>query len=677
MARHPLGTVLRHMRRLLAPSGDNAVSDRQLLEHFVERHDEGAFETLVQRHGPMVLGVCRRVLPEAHDADDAFQATFLVLIRKAASLPWHEIIAPWLWQVAYRVALKSRSSAVRRRASEREAGEMAALETKPENTGNLDRREVRGLLDEELQKLPDKYRAPLVLCYLEGKTHHEAAVELGWPRGSIAKRMVRAEELLRERLLGRGVSLSMGLSALLAAERAVAAAVPPVLLADTLRLAAGDTAINVSSQVINLAEGVIQTMNLSKWKVAAVALVMIGLLGGSLGILWQPGQAADPAKAKPPADPAQVKTDKAAVVKGNTEFALDLYGRLRTQDGNLFLSPYSISTALAMTSAGARENTLSQMEKTLRFPVEQPRLHPAFGALIGETKAGKGYQLSVANALWCQIDYPIRDEFLQTNETYYGGKPIGVDFAGKTEEARQTINTWVEKQTQDKIKELIKPGILTDLTRVVLTNAIYFKGDWASRFKKDATRDAPFLATGGKKVNVPMMSQLGEFPTLEETAFAALEMPYVGKELSMVVFLPRKPDGLADFEKSLTAEKLNGWLGRLKPEKIQVSLPRFQVTADFKLNEQLKSMGMSDAFSRTANFVGINGKKDDLYIAAVVHKAFVDVNEEGTEAAAATAVVIRERGLPPQFRAEHPFFFLIRDQRTGSILFMGRLVEPK
>jgi serpin B len=676
MARHPLGTVLRQMRRLLTTADERAVSDRQLLERFAEQHDESAFETLVQRHGPMVLGVCRRVLAEAHDADDAFQATFLVLVRKAGSLPWRETIAPWLWQVAHRVALKARSNAVRRRTSEREAGEMAALESQSETTGNLDRRELRAVLDEELQKLPDKYRAPLVLCYLEGKTHQEAAGELGWPRGSLAKRVVRAEELLRERLVGRGISLSVGLSALLATERAATAALPPVLLADTLGLAAADAAINVSSEVTYLAEGVIQTMNLSKWKVAAVALVLIGLLGGSLGILWQPGQAADPVKPKPPADPVQVKTDKSAVVKGNTEFALDLYGRLRTQEGNLFLSPYSVSTALAMTSAGARENTLSQMEKTLRFPVEQDRLHPAFGALIGDTKAGKGYQLSVANALWCQVNFPIRDEFLTTNEKHYGGKPTGVDF-GKTEEARQTINQWVEQRTQDKIKELLKPGILDKLTRVVLTNAIYFKGDWADKFKKEDTHDAPFLAAGGKKVNVPLMSQTAEFPTLREADFAALELPYAGKELSMVVFLPRQSDGLADFEKSLTAEKLHGWLGKLKPQKINVLLPRFQVKADFRLDEQLKAMGMSDAFSRTANFAGINGKKDDLYIGAVVHQAFVDVNEEGTEAAAATAVVIRTRSEPPQFRADHPFFFLIRDQRTGSILFMGRLVEPK
>ncbi|MBL8795714.1 MAG: sigma-70 family RNA polymerase sigma factor [Planctomycetia bacterium] len=676
MARHPLGTVLRRVRQLLAPVDERSISDRQLLERFVEGHDESAFEALVQRHGPMVLGVCRRVLPEAHDADDAFQATFLVLVRKAGSLPWRETIAPWLWQVAHRVALKARAHAVRRRQSEREAGAMAASEVQAEATGEADRRELRGVLDQELQKLPDKYRAPLVLCYLEGKTHQEAAVELGWPRGSMAKRVLRAEELLRERLLGRGVALSAGLAALLATERAATAALPAALLADTLRLA-GDGAVPVASQVTYLAEGVIQTMNLSKWKFVAAALVVLGLLGSSFGMLWQPGQAADPVKEKRPVDPAQVKADKAAVVQGNTAFALDLYGKLRTQEGNLFLSPYSISTALAMTSAGARENTLTQMEKTLRFPVEQDRLHPAFGLLQGETKPGKGYQLSVANALWCQVNFPIRDEFLKTNEEHYGGKPVGVDFAKSTEEARRTINGWVEQRTQDKIKELIKPGILDNRTRVVLTNAIYFKGDWASPFKKDATRDAPFLSAGNK-VNVPLMVQSGEFPTLHAADFDALELPYAGKELSMVIFLPKKVDGLADFEKSLTAEKLQGWLGKLRSEQLLVSLPRFQVTVDLRLDETLKGLGMSDAFlPGAANFAGVNGKASDLYIAAVVHKAFVEVNEEGTEAAAATAVVERSRGLPPQFRADHPFFFLIRDQRTGSILFMGRLVEPK
>lgn len=371
------------------------------------------------------------------------------------------------------------------------------------------------------------------------------------------------------------------------------------------------------------------------------------------------------------------KGEVAAVVKGNTEFALDLYAKVRAKDGNLFLSPYSISTALGMTYAGAKGDTASQMQKALHFPSAADQLNPAFRALIDQTKPSKGYQLSVANALWCQLNTNFLDTYLSTAEKDYHAALKALDF-GKTEEARQTINTWVEKQTQDKIKELFKPGVLTPDTKLVLTNAIYFKGDWATKFKKDATKEEPFTAGSGK-LTVPMMHQKETFGYLDDPAFQALEMPYVGKELSMVVFLPKKADGLADFEQSLTASKLDGYLGKLREQEVIVSFPRFKMTSEFKLNDELKSLGMSDAFNEAAaDFSGITGKKN-LFISAVVHKAFVEVNEEGTEAAAATGVVIRPTSvrLDNIFKADHPFFFVIRDKRNGSILFMGRLAAPE
>jgi serpin B len=449
--------------------------------------------------------------------------------------------------------------------------------------------------------------------------------------------------------------------------------------------AAGEAALatNVSTQVSSLVEGVLHTMLLNRLKPVALGVLLLGIVGVGLGWFWPASQAADPGKPfkAVPIDSPQVKTDKAAVVKGNNEFAFDLYGKLRQEKGNLFLSPYSISTALAMTTTGARANTLAQMEKALRFPVEQDRLHPAFGALQRDTKAGKGYQLSVANALWCQVNYPILDGFLKANETYYGGKPTGVDFAGKTEEARRTINAWVEKRTQDKIKDLLKPGVLDPDTRVVLTNAIYFKGDWSVKFKKESTREEPFLLASGQKSKVPLMHQMGKFKYLDGGDFQALEMPYTGKELSLVAFLPKKVDGLPDFEKQLTEANLAKWLAGMVEREVEVAFPKFKVEAEFLLNDVLSGMGMSDAFlPGAADFSGVNGKKD-LSITAVVHKAFVEVNEEGSEAAAATAVVVSSRSdsieRHPVFRADHPFLFLIRDNRTGSILFLGRLVEPK
>ena len=402
---------------------------------------------------------------------------------------------------------------------------------------------------------------------------------------------------------------------------------------------------------------------------------------------------------------AEVHTDVASLASHNNDFALDLYAKLREQEGNLFFSPFSISTALGMTYAGARGETGAQMAKVLRLPTDekrvdvpvsqgqqwimrkvrtpwpQDRLHPAFKALVEDLNARQekgAYQLSVANALWGQKGYTWLDEFLKVTRDNYGAGLREVDFVGDTEGARKTINDWAEKQTKDKIKELVPPGVLDDLTRLVLTNAIYFKGNWASQFKETATQDAPFTLVNGEKVEVPMMRQTGESGYMETEGFQALELPYVENELSMVVFLPKKMDGLAELEKSFTAYNLARWLPELRKREAQVELPRFKMTSEFRLDDVLKSLGMTYAFTGNADFSGMDGKKD-LSIGAVLHKAFVDVNEEGTEAAAATAVVVRMTAAPAQpivFCADHPFLFLIRDNRTGSILFMGRLTNP-
>jgi serpin B len=383
--------------------------------------------------------------------------------------------------------------------------------------------------------------------------------------------------------------------------------------------------------------------------------------------------------------PAAEKTDDGkkaipGVVKGNNEFAFDLYGQLRPKDGNLFFSPESISTALAMTYGGARGDTADEMAKALHFGLPKTMLHPGFGALIKELNGeGKkrGYQLSVANALWGQKGEGFKDDYLKLTKDTYGAGLKEVDFAGNAEAARKEINAWVEKQTQDKIKDLLAPGVIDPLTKLVLTNAIYFKGDWQSQFKKDQTRDEVFH--GASDAKTPMMHQTAKFRYHEADDVQLLEMPYGGKELSMVVLLPKKVDGLAGLEKSLTADRLAGWLGKVREQEVIVTLPKFKMTSEFSLNGALEALGMKKAFQMPgADFSGINGK-DDLYIKAVVHKAFVDVNEEGTEAAAATGVVVGVKSVPaakPEFRADHPFVFLIRDTRNGSVLFLGRLVAP-
>jgi len=385
------------------------------------------------------------------------------------------------------------------------------------------------------------------------------------------------------------------------------------------------------------------------------------------------------------------------VVEGNNKFALQLYAKLREQEGNLFFSPCSISTALAMTYAGARGETEAQMAEVLHFPAfvtgdkKAPSLlvpgrkafHSAFGAIIRDLNArGEkgGYELSVANALWCQKGYGFLKEFLELIKTDYCGGFNEVDFVTAAESVRQTINAWVEKETKDKIKELIKPGILNKFTRLVLTNAIYFKGNWARQFKEENTRDAPFTLISGEKIDIPMMNQTAEFNYMEAEDFQAIELPYVNDELSMIILLPKEFDGLVSIEKTLTLENFSDWLAELRKCKVIVSAPKFRTTWEFELAKVLKSMGMADAFSGTADFSGITGKRD-LFISAVIHKAYVDVNEEGTEAAAATAVVMRLTSAKPEeipvFRADHPFLFLIRDNCSGSILFIGRVMNPK
>ncbi len=381
--------------------------------------------------------------------------------------------------------------------------------------------------------------------------------------------------------------------------------------------------------------------------------------------------------------PAQVPDDVQAVAKASNAFAGRLYGELAKEEGNLFFSPYSISSALAMTYAGARGRTAGQMAAVLGFSLPPDKLDPALATLMaGFNAKGKPYELYVANALWGQVRYPFAPDFLGTIDKYFGGGFREVDYTGDAsrEKARQEINAWTEDHTAKKIKDLIKPNILTPLSRLVLTNAIYFKGNWARQFKAENTRPMPFTVSEARQVEVPMMRQKAEFGYLEDAGLQALEMRYAGDELAMVVLLPESPAGLGAVEAALP-HKLDGWLAGLSREKVEVFLPRFKLEQDFILNEPLAALGMEDAFSEAAaDFSGMRSDGvRDLHIAKVIHKAFVDVNEEGTEAAAATAVVIATKSvmLNPVFKADHPFLFLIRDLRTGTILFLGRMAEPK
>ena len=371
-----------------------------------------------------------------------------------------------------------------------------------------------------------------------------------------------------------------------------------------------------------------------------------------------------------------------SIVGGNTQFAFDLYQQLKDEDGNLFFSPYSISTALAMTYAGAREKTAEQMAQTLHFPILQREFAPTFGCVIERLnqQGQKGdYLLSVANALWAQKDYPFLDSFVTLNKTCYKAGLENVDFVKETEKSRQTINQWVEDRTQQKIKDLIPQGTLNEATRLVLTNAIYFKGDWASAFDPAKTQPAPFHITSDKQVTAAMMSRRGPFEYGQTQQVKILKMPYKGDDLAMVLLLPRDEHTLAEIESQLTAETFTEWAGLIGRVPMRVFLPKFKMTSQFRLNPTLAAMGMPDAFNAgKADFSGMTGSRD-LFLSAVLHKAFVEVNETGTEAAAATSVGMELAAMPArpvEFRADRPFLFVIQDNTTGSILFIGRVTDP-
>jgi serpin B len=373
----------------------------------------------------------------------------------------------------------------------------------------------------------------------------------------------------------------------------------------------------------------------------------------------------------------------AAVSADGNAFALELYSRLRTElGGNQFFSPYSIHTALAMTFGGARGETATEMARVLRFNQPPEKLHTAIGYMAGQLNGGRdgGYRLNVANRLWGQRGTNLQADFLTLTRDSYGAELAQVDFQGQTEQARAEINRWVSERTADRVPELVPTGMLSELTRMVLTNAIYFKGNWTSQFDPQLTHEAPFRSDAQRQAPVPLMHQTARFGYAEHDGLQVLELPYVGGELSMIVLLPTAVDGLAAVEDRLTTENLAAWTRHLAVQEVKVYLPRFKL--DARLNNlagTLQSLGMTRAFSPgDADFSGINGGRD-LFLSAAIHQAFVDVNEEGTEAAAATAIVVNTPGPPPMqpvFRVDHPFLFLIRDRRWGNILFMGRVVEP-
>jgi serpin B len=376
-------------------------------------------------------------------------------------------------------------------------------------------------------------------------------------------------------------------------------------------------------------------------------------------------------------------SDEALLVEGNSAFAFELYQALREEGGNLFYSPYSISLALAMTYAGARGETAQQMAAVLKFMLDQDRLHPAFNWLDAELatrgegakgKDGEGFRLNIINAIWGQKDYEFLSDFLDVMAENYGAGLRILDFINETEQSRVAINNWVSKQTEERIEDLIPQGEINELTRLVLTNAIYFNAAWEHLFNGKITADGPFYLLDGGQVIVPMMKQTESFGYTEGEGYRAVELLYDGGELSMVILLPEAGQFEA-FEEGLQAQQVGEITSDLQATYIDLNMPKFKFDSEFKLNDTLVGMGMPVAFSSSADFSGMTGNPE-LYISAVVHKAFVAVDEAGTEAAAATGVDMHLTALPKQVTINRPFIFLIRDIETGAILFVGRVLNP-
>jgi len=382
--------------------------------------------------------------------------------------------------------------------------------------------------------------------------------------------------------------------------------------------------------------------------------------------------------------PAAPEADLKALAQGNREFECALYHELAASDGNLVFSPLSISVAMAMAYAGARGETEKQLAEALHFALPQDRLHPALNRLDQSLKPasgsrGQGLELHVLNALWAQKGETYVARFLDTLATNYDTGVHEMDFEADAEGARKAINEWASSSTGSRIRDLIGPGVLGVNTRLVLTNAAYFRAEWVRKFAPDKTKDEPFHRLTGKPVSAKMMHQTGEFPYLRGDGYAAVGLPYHSEQQSMVAILPDS-GSFAAAQDRLSGEEVAMILEGLATASVHVGLPRFEFDAGAELTAALKALGATDAFSdERADFSGMS-KETELFVTAVPHKAFISVNEERTEAAAATAVAMEGKSAePPEpalFIADRPFVFLIVDRATGAILFMGRVMDP-
>ena len=369
------------------------------------------------------------------------------------------------------------------------------------------------------------------------------------------------------------------------------------------------------------------------------------------------------------------------MVDANNQFGIDILQKLiEEDDGNIFISPYSIFTALSMTYEGARGNTADEMADVLHLPENDPVRLASFARIQNDINKGSTeYDLATANAIWPKTQYEWKELFIDTIKQYYYGKVQELDYIADPEACRETINTWVENQTNDKIMDLIPQGMIDSMTYMVLTNAIYFKGEWVYEFNEDDTEDRPFHAPGGD-VEVPMMFLKVEdddkLPYYEDDDVQAIELPYKGDGLSMVIVLPKDGD-IDSYVKDINLNTISDINNGFYDAEMEIHIPKFKLETKYELVPTMKQLGMNDAFG-PADFSGMSDQGEAPYISNIVHQTFIEVDEKGTEAAAATAVVMRETSAGNQhfFNANSPFLYIIKQNDTGNILFMGTMKDP-
>lgn len=419
------------------------------------------------------------------------------------------------------------------------------------------------------------------------------------------------------------------------------------------------------------------------WKIltGVAILLVVGIIGSIF--IFREGIISLP-------EPKPKLSDIKNVVDANNQFALDYYSKLKSREsGNIFFSPFSISSAFVMTYEGAKGQTAEEMRSVFYFPEDSNLRRTQYASIFDELNKGdKKYKLSSANALWAQQDYQFSKDYFENVEKYYGGKATNLDFKKDPEGSRITINNWVENQTNDKIQNLIPSGVIKTTTKLVLTNAVYFKGEWVKQFNKNDTKEEDFRTSNSGTVKAQMMRRTDDeaiFNYAENSSLQMLEMLYSGDELSILFLLP-KNDNLTKLESILSTKNILDWKKNLEEQRVKVFIPKFKFETKYFIADDLKTMGIPLAFSGSADFSGMTatGKKD-LKIDEAIHQAFVEVNEEGTEATAATAIVAvpglagpepHKESKIPVFRADHPFMFLIQQKSTGNILFIGRVVNP-